>query len=159
IVFVLSDQHAFRYCGFMGHPIVRTPNLDRIARQGAVFQNAYCGHPLCAPSRAGMLSGCYPSDVNAFCNSCVWDGSLPAWPALLRDAGYTTFGCGKMDTNPKFDIGFQQTEALSNEHATKPDITSFFRRPLCSRIEERPQIEGGSRKFRNKGDEHHTDVT
>lgn len=41
IVFILSDQHAYKYCGFMGHPIVRTPNLDRIAARGAVFQNTY----------------------------------------------------------------------------------------------------------------------
>lgn len=159
IVYILSDQHAYQYCGFMGHPVVKTPNLDRIAQRGVIFRNTYCGHPLCAPSRAGMLSGCYPSDVNAFCNSAVWDGSLPAWPALLRDAGYHTFGCGKMDTNDKFDIGFTESESLSNEHETKPDITSFFRRPLCSRIEERPQIDGWTRKIRNKGDDHHTEIT
>lgn len=158
-VFILSDQHAFAYCGFMGHPIVRTPNLDRIARQGVVFRNAYCGSPVCAPSRAGMMSGCYPSDVNSFCNATTWDGNLPSWPALLRDAGYRTFGCGKLDTDDRFDLGFAETTVLTNEHSGRPDITAFFRRPLCARFEERAQIDGGRRSTRYKGDEHHTEAT
>lgn len=159
IVFVVSDQHSYRYCGFMGHPVVRTPNLDRIAARGTVFRNTYCGSPLCAPSRAGMLSGCYPSDVNSFCNSTTWDGSLPAWPALLRDAGYQTFGCGKMDTDERYDLGITQTYGLGNDHAKKPDITSFFRRPLCSRVDERVQINGASRAVRNRGDDRCADAT
>ena len=159
IVLILSDQHSYRYCGFMGHPIVRTPNLDRIAARGAVLRSTYCGSPLCAPSRAGMLSGCYPSDVNSFCNATTWDGSLPAWPALLRDAGYRTFGCGKMDTDERFDLGFQETEGLGNEHVKKPDITSFFRRPLCSRVEERAQIDGAARAVRYRSDLQHADAT
>jgi choline-sulfatase len=126
----------------MAHPVVRTPNLDRIAARGAVFENTYCGSPLCAPSRAGMLSGVYGSDVNSFCNSTVWDGSLPTWPALLRDAGYVTMGTGKMDGNEAFDMGFSKTFAFDNQHATDPDVTSFFRRPLCFRPAERAQVDG-----------------
>src|SRR5438552_9343829 len=86
IVLLISDQHSYKYCGFMGHPVVRTPNMDRMAREGVAFRSAYCGNPVCAPSRAGMVSGVYPSDCNSFCNSTAWDGSLPTWPGLLRDA-------------------------------------------------------------------------
>lgn len=152
IVFILSDQHAYKYCGFMGHPIVRTPNLDRIAARGVVFQNTYCNNPVCAPARAGMLSGAYGSDVNSFCNATTWDGSLPAWPAMLRDAGYLTFGTGKMDCDDRFDMGFQQN-GVTNGHATNPDITAFFRRPLCARPSERSRAEGRPR------DERHKDAT
>jgi choline-sulfatase len=159
IVFIVSDQHSGMYGGFMGHPLVRTPNLERIAARGTVFRNTYCGSPLCAPSRAGMLSGCYPSDVNSFCNSTTWDGALPAWPALLRDAGYATFGCGKLDTDDRYDLGFAHTSGLGNDHAKKPDITSFFRRPLCSRIEERGQINGTTRTVPYKSDRRCTEVT
>ena len=150
LVFVLSDQHAYKYCGFMGHPIVRTPNLDRIAARGVVFRNTYCGNPVCAPSRAGMLSGAYGSDVKSFCNSTVWDGSLPAWPALLRDAGYRTFGTGKMDCNDSFDMGFTDPVNIGNVHKNQPDVTAFFRRPLCGRLNERRQIDGRARKERHK---------
>lgn len=158
LVFILSDQHAYKYCGFMGHPLVRTPNLDRLAARGAVCRSTYCGSPVCAPSRAGMLSGVYPSDVNSFCNATTWDGRLPAWPALLRDAGYRTFGCGKMDTDASFDIGFTDAHDLANQHAKKPDITSLFRRPLCARPSERRIIDGDSRTNRHK-DERHANAT
>lgn len=149
IVFLLSDQHAFKYCGFMGHGVVRTPNLDRIAGQGVVFRSAYCGNPLCAPSRAGMISGVYPSDVNSFCNTTCWDGSLPAWPALMREAGYTTFGTGKMDTSDEFEMGFDEAPNLKSSHWKNPDITGFFRRPLCFRPAERDIVRGAPRDGRH----------
>ena len=152
IVFYHSDQHAYRYAGFMGHPVVRTPNLDRIAARGTVFMNTYCGSPVCAPSRAGMLSGVYPSDVNSFCNSTVWDGSSPAWPALMRDAGYTTFGSGKLDCSVHHDMGFTQAEGLNNGHEKHPDVTSFFRRPLCGRMNEREIVDGKPRKEHSSHD-------
>lgn len=153
IVWYLSDQHAWKYTGFMGHPIVRTPNLDRIARQGAVFTSTYCGSPVCSPSRAGMLSGVYPSDVNSFGNSTVWDGSSPAWPALLRDAGYLTFGSGKLDCNDRHDQGFTNPADLHNPHEHHPDITELFRRPLCGRMNERSVVNGKSRQVRSPHDE------
>lgn len=149
IVFLLSDQHAFKYCGFMGHGVVRTPNLDRIARRGVVFRSAYCGNPLCAPSRAGMISGVFPSDVNSFCNTTCWDGSLPAWPSLLRDAGYVTFGTGKMDTSDEFEMGFDEAPNLRSSHWKNPDITGFFRRPLCFRPKERDIVKGEPRDARH----------
>ena len=74
---VCSDQHAFRYTGYAGHPLVKTPNLDRIAARGVVFENAYCQSPVCGPSRASLMTGVYASDVNPFCNSTMWDGSHP----------------------------------------------------------------------------------
>ena len=149
IVWLFSDQHAYNYCGFMGHKIVKTPNLDRIAKLGVVFQNTYCGNPVCCPSRSGTISGVYPSDVNSFCNTTAWDGSVPAWPALLRDAGYKTFGTGKMDASSAGDLGFDESPDLRNDHDTNPDVTGFFRRPLCFRTEERNIIRGASRTKRH----------
>ena len=153
VVLYLSDQHAFKYAGFMGHPVVRTPNLDRIANRGTVFTSTYCGSPVCAPSRAGMLSGVYPSDVNSFGNSTVWDGSHPAWPALLRDAGYTTFGAGKMDCSKSGDMGFTDAQGVNNGHSKHPDVTAYFRRPLCGRMNEREIVEGKARKEGSSHDE------
>ena len=56
IVYVCSDQHAFKYAGHAGHSLVRSPNLDRIAQEGVVFSNAYCGSPVCVPSRSCLLA-------------------------------------------------------------------------------------------------------
>ena len=147
IVFVCSDQHGFRYSGYAGHPLVQTPNLDRIARQGVNFANAYCGSPVCTPSRASMMTGAYPSDVGSFCNSTVWDGSRPTWGARLRNAGYDCRATGKMELDDDFDIGFLETDA-THPHQHDPDITSLFRRPLCYRVGWREQVDGGTREER-----------
>lgn len=148
IVFISTDQHSFRYAGFMGHAIVKTPNLDRLASEGVVLENNYCGSPVCVPSRACMMTGMFPSDVNSYGNSTVYDGSYPTWGKRLRDdAGYYCWGAGKADLNDDVDLGFEGH--LSNEHATNPDITSLFRRPTIYRINERKQINGTFRKERS----------
>ncbi|MFB6135369.1 MAG: sulfatase-like hydrolase/transferase [Halobacteriaceae archaeon] len=148
VVFVCSDQHGYRYTGFGGHPYVETPNLDRLAAEGVVFENAYCASPVCTPSRASLLTGVYPSDVNSFCNSTVWDGSCPTWGTRLREAGYRTWSTGKFDLDPAHEVGFEEVET-GHGHATSPDVTSLFRRPLCYRMGERPGVDGRSREERH----------
>jgi choline-sulfatase len=143
-VFICSDQHSAQYAGFAGHPIIKTPNLDRIARNGVAFTSAYCGSPLCVPGRSCMMTGMYPSDVNSFCNSTIYDGSHPTWGKRLRDAGYYCWGVGKQDMNPAVDMGFEGS-SIEHGHDTKPDITSLFRRPVGYRINEREGINGSIR--------------
>ena len=121
LVYICSDQHSFRFTGYAGHPLVQTPNLDRIARQGVTFTNAYCGSPVCVPSRACLMTGMYPSDCGSFCNSTVWDGSHPTWGTRLSNAGYDCRATGKMDLNLDFDMGFQETDTR-NGHCRNPDI-------------------------------------
>lgn len=148
IVFICSDQHSYKYTGYAGHPLVQTPNLDRIAAEGVRFDSAYCGSPVCVPGRTSLMTGMYPSDCNSFCNSTVWDGSHPLWGKRLREAGYYTLATGKLDLNDDFESGFEEIET-SNQHRHNPDITSLFRRPVGYRMEERPGVEGGSRSKRH----------
>lgn len=148
IVFICSDQHGYRYTGYNEHPHVETPQIDRIADEGVVFDDTYCSSPVCTPSRASLATGVHPSDVNSFCNSTVWDGSNPTWGSLLRDAGYRTWATGKLDLNPSCDIGFEEVDT-THGHAENPDITSLFRRPLCYRVDERPMVDGESREERS----------
>ena len=148
-VFICSDQHAYKYTGYAGHPLVETPNLDRIAARGVVFENAYCGSPVCVPGRSSMMTGMNASDCSSYCNSTVWDGSHPLWGTRLRDAGYLTFATGKMDLNDDFDSGFEEVET-THQHRHNPDITALFRRPVCYRMSERPGIEGAPREERHE---------
>jgi choline-sulfatase len=148
IVFICSDQHSAKYASFMDHPYVSTPNLDKLASQGTVFTNAYCGNPVCAPSRTSMMTGMYASDCNSFCNSTVWDGSFPLWSKRLRDAGYYCLATGKLDLNDQYDLGLVQLDT-ENGHASNPDITSLFRNPAGYRINEREHIDGKARSERH----------
>ena len=144
IVFICSDQHGHKYSGYAGHPLAKTPHLDRIAHRGVTFNNTYCGSPVCVPGRACMMSGMYPSDCNSFCNSTVWDGSHPTWGTRLRKAGYETRATGKLDLNPDFDMGFDEIDT-THGHRARPDITSLFRRPVGYRINERTNVTGQPR--------------
>lgn len=145
IVFICSDQHAFRYTGYAGHPIVKTPNLDRLAQKGVVFSNTYCGSPVCTPGRASLMTGMYPSDVGSYCNSTVWDGSHPTFGTRLSKAGYDCRATGKFDLHDDYERGFKETN-VANGHCKKPDITSLFRSPPCYRISERVHVDGHPRE-------------
>jgi choline-sulfatase len=132
IVFICLDNFNPNMIGYAGHPIVKTPHIDRLAKQGAWFQNCYCGSPVCAPARASLISGMFPSDVESYCNATPFSGKHVTWAHPLRDAGYYCRASGKMDLTAKVDLGFEQI-AARHEHEQSPDITALFRRPLCYR--------------------------
>ena len=60
IVLIMCDQMRYDCAGFAGHPVARTPTLDRLASEGVQFENTYCGSPVCSPARASWLTGLYP---------------------------------------------------------------------------------------------------
>src|SRR5262245_23772193 len=74
ILMICSDQHDGRAMGCSGHPVVRTPNLDRLAARGVLFKNTYCGSPVCCPSRASLMTGMFPHDVGVYNNATCFDG-------------------------------------------------------------------------------------
>jgi choline-sulfatase len=145
ILYILCDNFNPNVLGCAGHPMVRTPNIDRLASRGAYFTNAYCGAPLCAPGRAGLISGMFPSDVGSYCNATPFQGGKPTWAELLRSAGYYCKATGKMDLTAKGDLGFDQTDTV-HEHEESPDITALFRRPMCYRVDQRSGIRGTIRE-------------
>jgi choline-sulfatase len=79
LVLVLSDEHSRGFMGCSGHPFIRTPNMDRLARQGARFQAAYCTSPLCCPSRAGIMTGRYAYQTGYWDNIFAYDGKVKSW--------------------------------------------------------------------------------
>jgi choline-sulfatase len=141
ILFICSDQHTASALGANGHPIVKTPNLDRLAANGVNFRHAYSGNPVCAPGRACMMTGKFASDVGSYCNSTPFDGHVPSWGHRLRDAGYHCWATGKMDLWRHKDFGFQEV-STNHGHCEGPDITSLFRSPVCFRPDERKNVNG-----------------
>ena len=96
IVFILSDDHAYQAISAYGSGLNHTPNIDRLANQGALFTNAFVNNSLCAPSRAAILTGKY-SHLNGIRGNrnLVFDGSQTTFPKLLHQAGYQTAMIGK----------------------------------------------------------------
>ncbi|QYA24184.1 sulfatase [Gramella sp. MT6] len=98
IVFIMSDDHAAQAISAYGHPVSQlapTPNIDRIANNGAKFLNNFCTNSICGPSRAVILTGKF-SHINGFrMNGEIFDGSQPTLPKFLKKAGYQTAIVGK----------------------------------------------------------------
>ena len=106
VLFVLMDDMRWDYMGCAGHPIVKTPALDRLAREGARFTNAFVCLSLCSPSRASFLTGVYPHVHGVLDNRTPLDFErfIP-FPQRFQRAGYRTAMFGKwhmgVDAEPK----------------------------------------------------------
>ena len=96
IVLIQADQLAAKAVGAYGDPTVLTPQLDALAETGVVFDRAYCNSPLCAPSRASMLTGKLPSKIGAYDNAADFGTSVPTFAHHLRRTGYRTALVGRM---------------------------------------------------------------
>jgi arylsulfatase A-like enzyme len=99
ILFVLTDDQRWDSLGCAGHPFLKTPNIDRIAKEGAYFKNAFVTLPLCSPSRASFLTGKYAHTHGIKGNGN--DGGpishqLDTYPMHLQKAGYETAAIGKL---------------------------------------------------------------
>ncbi|MEZ5863711.1 MAG: sulfatase-like hydrolase/transferase [Geminicoccaceae bacterium] len=96
LLFILSDQHAQRFAGCYGNGFGLTPNLDRLAARGVVFDRAYCPSPICLPSRASLLTGKHPHRHRCWTNSDALPSDEPTYAHALGAAGYRPELIGRM---------------------------------------------------------------
>jgi len=96
ILFIQADQLSAEALGVDGHPFAKTPHIDRLAREGVMFKNAYCPFPLCGPSRFAMMTGRLASRIGAYDNAAELPASVPTVAHYLRARGYATTLIGKM---------------------------------------------------------------
>src|SRR5215208_7005412 len=96
ILLVMADQLVPFLTGAYGHPVVRTPALDRLAAAGVRFDAAYTPYPLCAPARAALLTGRYASTLGCYDNASLLPSDVPTLAHYLSAAGYDTILSGKM---------------------------------------------------------------
>ena len=95
ILVILTDDHRYAAMGFLGHPFLETPHLDRLAAEGVHFKNAYVTTSLCSPSRASILTGLYAHNHRVVDNYNPVSESLNFFPELLQKSGYQTAFLGK----------------------------------------------------------------
>ncbi len=116
IIFIMSDDHAFQAVSAYGDSLIKTPNIDRIGREGVRFSNCFVTNSLCSPSRAVILSGMYSHLSGARDNSfCMrMDSGVVTFPMLLQKAGYQTAIIGKWHllNNPE---GFDYSSILNGQ--------------------------------------------
>ena len=127
ILFIFSDDHAPHAIGAYGSVINETPNLDRIAADGAIFQNSFCANSICGPSRACILTGKHSHKNGFLRNGNRFDGSQTTFPGLLQAVGYQTAMIGKwhLSTDP---VGFDHWEVLPGQGSYyNPDFIQMDR--------------------------------
>jgi N-sulfoglucosamine sulfohydrolase len=125
LLFILSDDQSVPHLGCLSDNVIHTPNLDRFAGEGMLFDKQFCGAPQCVPSRATFLTGRSPVSVRITRFSSPLPGDVPTMADLLRDHGYFTGICrrnfhldGPEGRGPATDAAFQK----------HPELRTFARR-------------------------------
>jgi len=97
VLVVLSDEHTRRVLGSYGNPIVRTPHLDALAREGTRFTSAYCQTPICVPSRGSLATGRWPHTIDSWDNATPYVGTeASSWGHRLTAQGHHVTTVGKL---------------------------------------------------------------
>jgi len=96
VLIFMTDDHSWLHMGYAGDPVVRTPHVDRLARQGVIFDHAYCSASSCAPSRAAMFTGRNFWELGSGANlHGAVDRRFTVFPEILREHGYHYAYTGK----------------------------------------------------------------
>ncbi|CAM4070921.1 Arylsulfatase A [Pedobacter westerhofensis] len=134
IIFILSDDHAYQAIGAYGNKIAKTPNIDRISKEGALFKNAIVTNSICGPSRATFLTGKYSHKNGYPMNEQKFDTDQQLFPSLLQEGGYQTAWLGKwhLGNLPK---GFDYYNILNGQG-------QYYNPDFISSAKDTVQIEG-----------------
>lgn len=119
VIFILTDDHRFDFMGFTGKvPWLQTPNLDRMAKEGAYFPNTFVTTALSSPSRASILTGLYSHTHTIVDNHAPAPGNLVYFPEYLQQQGYQTAFFGKWhmgDEDDRPQPGFHHWESFQGQ--------------------------------------------
>ena len=144
VIFIAIEDIA-PLMGCYGHPVVKTPNIDALARRGVLFNRAYCQVAVCNPSRACVSTGLRPETTGVFNNSVDWRQRIPrgmlTLPEFFRDNGYETVICGKIHHHQRYfkdatkeaqereDRMWSRTLRARSKRPVQPAISPGAKRP------------------------------
>ncbi len=141
-LFLITDQQRADSLGCYGHPVVKTPNIDRIAAKGTRFDNFQAASPVCMPNRASLLTGRYPSVHGLRHNGCSLPANANTFVDRLAGAGYHTAAIGKSHLQPFTalpPVGKTFDEVAATPEAWKPDLATY--------VEEEPEQYRGDTRY------------
>jgi choline-sulfatase len=145
VLILLSDEHDPRISGAAGHPLARTPNLDRLAASGTRFVRAYTPSPVCVPARASLATGRWVHENGYWDNATGYDGRVPSWGHALQSAGVRVESIGKLHYRSAADpTGFDRQHEPMHVAEGIGQVWGSVRDPL-------PETIGPSPLFRELG--------
>ena len=128
ILLIITDSQRADTIAALGNPIIKTPSLDRLVREGTSFTRAYTPSPMCVPARCALLYGAYPSHTGCYDNvTGMPTNGRPSFVDALAAAGYRTHAIGKTHFTPAPHAlrGFQ-TRLSQAEVAPSPDEDDYL---------------------------------
>ncbi len=132
LIFIVDQMHPDCF-GYTNHPVVKTPNIDKLAKSGMNFTRMYTSQPLCMPARATLFTGLTPRGHKVRMNGIPLDTSIPTFTQELQDAGYHTHCSGKIHLSPGADVKGTDMSKFSPEDF--PENKNFW---LNGKIKELP---------------------
>lgn len=137
-VFIFSDEHNREITGCYGNEIIQTPNMDRLANRGTLFENAYTNCPICVPARAALATGRYVHDIGLWDNAHPYTGEPNGWGQRLIGAGHQVTAIGKLHYRSPADAS-----GWSEEIDTLHVIDGVGDVAGCIRTDMRPRSTAG----------------
>ena len=134
VLFIMSDEHSKRVCGAYGNPLIKTPNIDRLATQGTTFDSAYTNCPICVPARASFATGRHVHEIRYWDNAFPYTGEPEGWGHRLTAAGHRSESIGKLHYRQEADgAGFDRQHLALHVLNGKGDLQGMIRTPPPSR--------------------------
>ena len=112
VLFFMTDQQHANCLSFLGHPMVKTPNLDKLAARGAYFRHMYTCTAICLPSRTSFHTGTYMRTHGQYSNAGDLKLAMPSLVSVLRDNGYATAQSGKLHLPGSLAAHYDRTWTL-----------------------------------------------
>ncbi|MBC8234448.1 sulfatase-like hydrolase/transferase, partial [bacterium] len=138
ILLIFTDQQRADTIHAAGNPVIKTPNLDRIAREGVLFSSAYTASPVCVSARCSLIFGQYPHNTGCADNGHRMPEDRPTFMQVLSESGYRAHGIGKMhfNPNPQGLRGFQTREhqAEMRGRVEDDDYLKFLHANGCEHV-------------------------
>lgn len=136
VLFLISDD-LNNSLGCYGHPLAKTPNLDRLAQRGVRFERAYCQYPLCGPSRNSLLTGLYPNSTGILQNSQIFRQTIPKHVSLPQAFRLERYFAGRIGKLYHYNV----PKSVGTNGHDDPGSWELELNPAgCDRLEEEPHI-------------------